>query len=555
ISCYWGSMHALLLLLSLFLARPTGAGALNDSVLPFMEYLDPDRNVSLKWGFNDAQGTITFSLSIKSTGWVSLGFSPNGGMEGADIVMGGIGPGGAYFTDRHATGNILPVVDKQQNYTLLSLTEIEGQTTMTFQRAIQSCDDDDFHITARPIKLIYAYGTNDELNYHGKRRGTKEINLLNYMPRITLPSTDYLTITVDNINIPATHTHYHCMVMKLPKLKGKHHIYRIEPIIEHHDIVHHMLLYGCPSFVNETYNGPCYRGDTGDHCFRVVAAWAVGGGVYEFPENAGIPVGGESGDTFYRLEIHYNNPAREEGRRDSSGLRLYYTAQLRQHDASVLTTGLLLQGNLDYSIPANATQFHTYGMCNTSLFSKLEDAPVPDLHVFALELHTHLAGRKVRVGHFRNGTQIDFLALNENYNFEMQQITNLGNIKTIKQGDNIVVECTYNTVNRTGDTKMGLATTDEMCLAFLFYYPANNIDTCWSHPTTHLSDMADSHNMSWYPKGTMMDMMKTPSVNCQMMEATSAPNSNPTFGRASGRLSTSWAVTLTGLLLLWAALM
>lgn len=35
--------------------------------------------------------------------------------------------------------------------------------------------------------------------------------------------------------------------------------------------------------------------------------------VYEFPENAGIPVGGESGDTFYRLEIHYNNPASEEG--------------------------------------------------------------------------------------------------------------------------------------------------------------------------------------------------------------------------------------------------
>lgn len=33
----------------------------------------------------------------------------------------------------------------------------------------------------------------------------------------------------------------------------------------------------------------------------------------------------------------------------------------------------------------------------------------------------------------RNGKQIDFLGLNENYNFEMQQIINLGNIKTIKQ--------------------------------------------------------------------------------------------------------------------------
>lgn len=33
----------------------------------------------------------------------------------------------------------------------------------------------------------------------------------------------------------------------------------------------------------------------------------------------------------------------------------------------------------------------------------------------------------------RDGKQIDFLSINEKYNFEMQQITNLGNIKTIKQ--------------------------------------------------------------------------------------------------------------------------
>lgn len=33
----------------------------------------------------------------------------------------------------------------------------------------------------------------------------------------------------------------------------------------------------------------------------------------------------------------------------------------------------------------------------------------------------------------RDGKQIDFLGLNEKYNFEMQQITNLGNIKTVKQ--------------------------------------------------------------------------------------------------------------------------
>lgn len=33
----------------------------------------------------------------------------------------------------------------------------------------------------------------------------------------------------------------------------------------------------------------------------------------------------------------------------------------------------------------------------------------------------------------RGGKQIDFLGLNENYNFELQEIVNVGNIKTIKQ--------------------------------------------------------------------------------------------------------------------------
>lgn len=41
----------------------------------------------------------------------------------------------------------MPLVDQQQSYTLLSLNENDGQTTMTFQRAIQSCDEQDFHIT------------------------------------------------------------------------------------------------------------------------------------------------------------------------------------------------------------------------------------------------------------------------------------------------------------------------------------------------------------------------------------------------------------------------
>lgn len=50
-------------------------------------------------------------------------------------------------------------------------------------------------------------------------------------------------------------------------------------MIDQPDLVHHMLLYRCPSFVTQVYDKPCYMGDVGDVCFSVVAAWGLGGGV------------------------------------------------------------------------------------------------------------------------------------------------------------------------------------------------------------------------------------------------------------------------------------
>lgn len=69
-----------------------------------------------------------------------------------------------------------------------------------------------------------------------------------------------------------------------------------------------------------------------------------------------------------------------KGRTDSSGLRLYYRpVQPGQLDVGILTTGLVPLGHLDYSIPPKAPQFHTYGVCNTSLFSQVSPGQRPGL--------------------------------------------------------------------------------------------------------------------------------------------------------------------------------
>uniref|UniRef100_A0A671NDQ8 Monooxygenase, DBH-like 1, like n=1 Tax=Sinocyclocheilus anshuiensis TaxID=1608454 RepID=A0A671NDQ8_9TELE len=439
--------------------------AQEDPLLPFSEHLDLKHKVRLKWGFDKIKGTILFELTVNTSGWVGFGFSPKGGMTGADIVIGGVGPKGIYFTDRHAVGKSIPLVDKQQNYKLLSLTESDGKTVMTFQRSIGSCDENDLPITNLPMKLIYAYGQTDEIMYHSTRRGTKQLNLLKYMPRINPPNSNFFDITMVNFTVPAKQTYYHCKIMKAPTFDRKR-TFIIEPVITNIDVMHHLVLYRCPPSVTELLEVECYTGmDT--KCIEAVAVWGVGGGVM-----AGLPIGGNVGDFFYRLEVHYNNPNKSGGRVDNSGLRFYYTSKLRQHDAGVLITGLAVAPG--YAIPPKAKSFLTYGLCDTAYIPKVLETP-HDLHVFSLMLHTHLAGWKVRVGHFRGGKQIDFLAADENYDFEYQEATNLGKTKTVKLGDKLLVECTYNTEKRSTLTWGGYSTLDEMCLAFLVYYPAMNL--------------------------------------------------------------------------------
>lgn len=89
-------MRSLLPFFSLFLTWANGAEVM-DPTMPFMVYLDQDKLVCLMWGFDNLQGTIKFHLAVNTTGWVGFGLSPNGGMAGSDIVMGGLGPGGSYF--------------------------------------------------------------------------------------------------------------------------------------------------------------------------------------------------------------------------------------------------------------------------------------------------------------------------------------------------------------------------------------------------------------------------------------------------------------------------
>ena len=59
----------------------------------------------------------------------------------------------------------------------------------------------------------------------------------------------------------------------------------------------------------------------------------------------------------------------------------------------------------------------------------------------------------------------------EHYDFNFQVMQKLSQETVILPGDELMVECEYNTIDRSKATFGGLETTDEMCLVFLVVYP------------------------------------------------------------------------------------
>ena len=64
----------------------------------FFAPLDEDQNVKLYWNVSFAEKQIFFTVEAKTTGWIGFGISSGQGkMKGADIVIGWVKDGKAYF--------------------------------------------------------------------------------------------------------------------------------------------------------------------------------------------------------------------------------------------------------------------------------------------------------------------------------------------------------------------------------------------------------------------------------------------------------------------------
>ncbi|XP_064082617.1 DBH-like monooxygenase protein 1 [Macrobrachium nipponense] len=288
-------------------------------------------------------------------------------------------------------------------------------------------------------------------------------------------------------------TVYWCKIFKRPPLREKNHVISYEPVFNpegNERYLHHMIVYECTDLspelevafeeLSERPGHECYLQNMTQliyTCNHVVVAWAVGSEGLTLPSEAGYPLT-PNGPKYYMMEAHYDNPE-EHNFTDYSGIRIIYTPELRFYDAGVLSIGL--DPNWKHQIPPRQrtvlSEGHCVGECTEAAL------PPTGINVFAVILHTHLLGRKVRVRHIRDGRELEPIAQDNNYDFNYQEYRALSSPRTVLPGDHLIGECTYNSRERTTITLGGFKTRDEMCLSYLFYWPKVDLSFCHSKPS------------------------------------------------------------------------
>jgi len=80
-----------------------------------------------------------------------------------------------------------------------------------------------------------------------------------------------------------------------------------------------------------------------------------------YPDEAGLIFYSSGKSQYVRLEIHYNNQEHKVGIHDSSGIRFFYSNQIRKYDVGVLEIGVIYSSNM--VIPPNQNTFSWPGVC------------------------------------------------------------------------------------------------------------------------------------------------------------------------------------------------
>ncbi|KAK3099911.1 hypothetical protein FSP39_011698 [Pinctada imbricata] len=282
------------------------------------------------------------------------------------------------------------------------------------------------------------------------------------------PDVRHFDLRLPNSTIPANETTLLCIILDVPT-NGDYHIIGSTPIVDNSDLVHHIMVYGCSEKVRENVVGKAYECllSPGGACGKeLIAGWAVGLKGECLDPKVGFRMG-SNGYKKMALQVHWNNPTRENGRFDSSGLKIYYTANRRQYDA-----GFLNIGQQSIVIPPSQKQVIINATCSSECTNVMFKERI---FIFWAVSHMHLLGRKENVTLYRGGKYLRHIIDESNFDFKRASHVNFPQPVEVLPGDELRTTCVYDSSGRDSTTYYGLGTNSEMCFAFMKYFPKENI--------------------------------------------------------------------------------
>jgi hypothetical protein len=137
-------------------------------------------NYFIYWWSDDQH--VYVGIRAKTLGWVALGIQPGSRMKDADMIIGFVENGNVTVLDLFSTGDFGPHPEDTElggtnNIIEYGGSEIDGFTTIEFKRALNTADEYDNPLIIGSNKIIWSFGSNDEIESRHSTRDYGEIIL------------------------------------------------------------------------------------------------------------------------------------------------------------------------------------------------------------------------------------------------------------------------------------------------------------------------------------------------------------------------------------------
>jgi Copper type II ascorbate-dependent monooxygenase, N-terminal domain/DOMON domain/Copper type II ascorbate-dependent monooxygenase, C-terminal domain len=463
---------------------------------------------------------------LSTFGYVALGFSYNGGMRGAEMIIASVDPAGEFVLESRWSNEFVEPQPSGAPLQPLGYVSTANSSMWAFRRPVAAWSGDESNsialLRSGGDHLIWAFGSSPgDFDYHlgAGFRGSVRLDLRLGAPADTIltgPDIHTLTVKTPTVWTDGTPSRYCWSWHPLPRDR-KYHIVQVQALMQNRmpGLVHHIVSYSCGHDFEHDGSG----GDVGARlrrgevvckpdgsmppvCPANFIGWASSG-VLTYPPEAGFPFGaGEA--TSILLEVHYENLVAVKGVPDESGFSFVYTTRLRPHDLGYLIVGDSLEQQAamvqprPQTLPAGHGRYAVTNLCPASCIANMEPKQ-SELHVVSTTFHMHVKGVAEYIDVYRDGRQRGRLAGTSHWDFEHQIAIAADSDVQLHPGDSLLTRCIYNTKNRSqlvrpyvfesapsnapvvggfGTYSTAHGQFEEMCYAFLLVWPRVQRSTC-----------------------------------------------------------------------------